>query len=152
MAGRLKVFVTSDGFTEHVVATTSRPKALAAWGAHQDLFKTGGARETTDPELVKAALAHPGEVLRRPSDTPEIPKVAKRPPKPKGPSKADLERVARAEARLAGVRAAHEKAQARIEAAKAKLEAEARSERARFEAMQSAAEQALADAQARLET
>ena len=69
MAARLKVFVTSDGLTDYVVATTSRPKALAAWGSHQDLFKTGMARETEDPALVKAATAQPGEVLRRPAGT-----------------------------------------------------------------------------------
>ena len=45
MAARLKVFVTSDGLTDFVVATTSKPKALAAWGSHQDLFKTGLAHE-----------------------------------------------------------------------------------------------------------
>ncbi|HVK43270.1 MAG TPA: cell envelope biogenesis protein TolA, partial [Phenylobacterium sp.] len=67
MAPRLKVFVTSDGLTDYVVAASSRPKALAAWGAHQDLFKTGGARETDDPDLVAAATASPGEVLRRPA-------------------------------------------------------------------------------------
>ena len=91
---RLKVFVTSDGFTDYVVAATSRAKALAAWGAHQDLFQTGGARETDDPELVTAASAQPGQVLRRPSKvTPLIPKRsvgAQRPspppPKPAPPN------------------------------------------------------------------
>ncbi len=65
MPARLKVFVTSDGLSDYVVAATSRPKALAAWGVRQDLFKEGLARETDEPALAKAALAHPGEVLRR---------------------------------------------------------------------------------------
>ena len=46
MAARLKVFVTSDGLTDYIVAASSRPKALAAWGVNQDLFKAGAARET----------------------------------------------------------------------------------------------------------
>ncbi|MDP1598813.1 hypothetical protein [Phenylobacterium sp.] len=69
MAQRLKVFVTSDGLTDYVVAASSRAKALAAWGAHQDLFKTGGAHETDVPDLVAAATAAPGQVLRRAADT-----------------------------------------------------------------------------------
>ena len=56
MAARLKVFATSDGLTEYVVAATSRPKALAAWGVRQDLFKEGVAREVEDAaKLAKAA-------------------------------------------------------------------------------------------------
>ena len=65
MPARLKVFVTSDGLSDFVVAAASRPKALAAWGVHQDLFKEGRAHQTDEPALAKAALAHPGEVLRR---------------------------------------------------------------------------------------
>ena len=60
MAARLKVFVTSDGLTDYVVAASSRPKALAAWGSHQDLFQTGLAYQTDDADLVAAALAQPG--------------------------------------------------------------------------------------------
>ena len=56
MAARLKTFVTSDGLTDYVVATTSRPKALEAWGSHQDLFKTGLARETDDKENLSQVL------------------------------------------------------------------------------------------------
>ncbi len=64
---RLKTFITSDGFTDFVVATTSRPKALAAWGVRQDLFKQGAARETDEPALVKAATKTPDVVLERPA-------------------------------------------------------------------------------------
>src|SRR5690349_2823216 len=106
MAARLKVFVTSDGLTDYVVATTSRPKALAAWGSHQDLFKTGLAHETDDKALVKAASAQPGQVLKRAANSratleklkPARPKAE---PKPKGPSKAALKKVADLEARVA---------------------------------------------------
>jgi hypothetical protein len=69
MAPRLKVFVTSDGFTDYVVAASSRAKALAAWGVRQDVFKEGAAHETDDPALVKAATAQSGEVLRKPTGT-----------------------------------------------------------------------------------
>jgi hypothetical protein len=98
MAARLKVFVTTDGLTDYVVAATSKPKALAAWGSHQDLFKTGLAHQTDDPALVKAATARPGEVLRRPAgargDLAKLKPATKVPAKPVGPSKAALKKVA----------------------------------------------------------
>ena len=103
MAARLKVFVTSDGLTDYVVAASSRPKALAAWGVHQDLFKTGQARETDDAKLVKAALAQPGQVLRRSAGEPVLPKASPRTAKPKGPTKAQRERLAKAEGALKAV-------------------------------------------------
>lgn len=116
MAARLKVFVTSDGLTDYVVAVSSRAKALAAWGVRQDVFKEGAARETDDPALVKAALAKPGEVLRKPAGTRG--QVAKlkpaRRPEPKGPTKAQLKKVADLQARLAELDAAHEQAVAAI--------------------------------------
>ena len=102
MAAKLKVFVTSDGLTDYVVATTSRPKALAAWGVHQDLFKDGAARETDDPALVKAALAQPEEVLERRAGSAAQLKATKAaaPAKKKEPSKAALKKAADLEAEL----------------------------------------------------
>ncbi|HEX2560985.1 hypothetical protein [Phenylobacterium sp.] len=126
MAPRLKVFVTSDGLTDYVVAASSKPKALAAWGVHQDLFKTGAARETDDPALVEAALARPGEVLRRPAGSRETLaklKPAKAPRPKKGPSPAALKRVADLEARLASLQETHETACAEIAAAREELNA-----------------------------
>ncbi|MBS0295023.1 MAG: hypothetical protein JSR45_01840 [Proteobacteria bacterium] len=64
---RLKTFAFSDGLYDHLIATSSRPKALAAWGAHQDLFKSGLAREVDEPAQVKAATAKPDTPLRRKS-------------------------------------------------------------------------------------
>lgn len=61
---RLKVFGWSDGFHSWTVATSSRPKALEAWGADQDLFKTGLAHEIQDGPEHEAALASPGTVIR----------------------------------------------------------------------------------------
>lgn len=134
---RLKVFVTSDGFTDYVVAATSRAKALAAWGAHQDLFQTGGARETEDPELVAAVSElQPGQVLRRPSKvTPLIPKspiAAKAPAqptpkpappkKPRGPTPAQLRKIAELEADLEAAAERHAAELAQIAAEKRALE------------------------------
>ncbi|WP_309644578.1 hypothetical protein [Phenylobacterium sp.] len=138
MAARLKVFVTSDGLTDYVVAASSRPKALAAWGAHQDLFKTGGARETDDPDLVTAASARPGEVLRRPSDAKgalAALATAKpgKPGKPKGPSVASLRKVAGLEDKLTELRARRDDVLAEIDAARAALEEREALARNRFE-------------------
>ena len=152
MAARLKVFVTSDGLTDYVVAASSRPKALAAWRAHQDLFKTGGARETDDPVLVKAAVAQPGEVLRRPSDSKAaLAAVPKRRPRPKGPSKAALRKVAALEGKLAELGTRREEALAEIEAARAGLDAREAKTRARFEAGESKLAAALRDARSALD-
>jgi hypothetical protein len=152
MAPRLKVFVTSDGLTDYVVAASSKAKALAAWGSHQDLFKTGMARETDDPGLVDMATAQPGEVLRRPAGTRgELAKLkpAKK-AKPAGPSKAALKKVADLETRLAALDAAHQGQVARLERERARIEADLElareayaAERARFEDALTAARQAL---------
>ena len=125
MAARLKVFVTSDGLTDYVVAATSKPKALEAWGSHQDLFKTGLAHETDDAALVKAASAQPGQVLKRAAGsraTLEKLKAArpKPEPKPKGPSKAALKKVADLEARLVTLSAEQADERAALEARQAK--------------------------------
>ncbi len=121
MAQRLKVFITSDGLTDYVVAASSRAKALAAWGAHQDLFKTGGAHETDDPALVAAANAKPGEVLRRAADTQAALARAPKPAKRKAPSQAALQKVARLEQELADETERHRAEMAEIHVAQAEL-------------------------------
>jgi hypothetical protein len=152
VAPRLKVFVTTDGLTDYVVATNSRAKALAAWGVRQDLFREGRARETDEAELVKAARAQPGEVLRRPAGTRAG--LAKARPagkaKPAGPSKAALKRVADLERKLDALEAAQAKARARLAAQRADLdhqqtalEAAQAVERKRLDAALSAARRAL---------
>jgi hypothetical protein len=117
MAPRLKVFVTSDGFTDYVVATSSRAKALAAWGARQDLFATGGAYETDDSKLIEAASAQPGEVLRRPRQIRPVKtpppgrrgKAAEPSPKRReGPTPAQVARVKALEAQLTAEAAAYD--------------------------------------------
>jgi hypothetical protein len=147
MAARLKVFVTSDGLTDYVVATTSRPKALAAWGSHQDLFKTGLARETDDAALVKAATAQPGEVLRRPAGsraTLEKLKPAKAAKaKPAGPSKAALKKVADLEVKLATADEASAAELAELDARRAALEAKHTKIREKLESQLAAARKGL---------
>jgi hypothetical protein len=143
--------VTSDGITDYVVATSSRAKALDAWGVRQDLFKDGTARETDDPALVKAASAQPGEVLRR--QTGARVSLAKlkpaQPAKPAAPSKAQLKRVADLEARLDGLDAEQAAARARLAAERAaldrrqaSLDARQRAERRTLEARLAAARRA----------
>lgn len=157
MAARLKVFVTSDGLTDFVVATTSKAKALAAWGSHQDLFKTGLARETDDPALVQVASQRPGEVLRRPAGTRERlatlkPARRKQPSAapPSEPSKAALKKIADLEKKLAVLDAAHLAARRKLEERRSALELEMQAldarhqaERARWAAALEAARQAL---------
>lgn len=152
MAARLKVFVTSDGLTDYVVAASSRPQALAAWGAHQDLFKTGGARETDDPALVKAATAQPGEVLRRPADSKgALAALPKRKPKPKGPSKSALRKASALESKLAALRTRRDEALLEIEIARAGLDAREAKTRERFEADEGQLAAALRDARSALD-
>jgi hypothetical protein len=155
MAAKLKVFVTSDGLTEYAVATTSRPKALAAWGVHQDLFKQGAARESDDPALIKAANAQPGEVLTRAvgGSRAALKTLKAEPRKPKaGPSKAALKKVADLEAELEALDGDHEAEVAKIDRARADLDARAEREDAAYRAQReqlngrlSAAQRALKD-------
>lgn len=157
MPPRLKVFVTSNGLTDFVVAASSKAKALAAWGVRQDLFKEGQARETDDPELAAAATARPGEVLRRPAATQaELARLKpaakpKPPPEPKGPSTAVLARIARLEKQLAELDEDYRKATAELERERVRLEtraealtAEHAARRQKLEAALSAARQASA--------
>lgn len=128
MAARLKVFVTSDGLTDYVVATTSRAKALDAWGSHQDLFKVGLARETDDPALVEAAASRPGQVLKRAAGSRATlerlkPAKAHKPAKPAGPSPAALKEVADLEAKLAAAAVDHERERAALDARHASVRA-----------------------------
>ncbi|MFL6778740.1 MAG: hypothetical protein ACJ8EM_09490 [Sphingomicrobium sp.] len=90
---RLKVFCASSGFHDAIVAATSRPAALKAWGARTDLFSMGVAKEVTDPKIRKRALERPGEVIRlNRSGGPEEAAPSKRKPKRKEspPSRAKL--------------------------------------------------------------
>jgi hypothetical protein len=145
MAAKLKVFITSDGLTDYVVAVSSKSKALAAWGVRQDVFKEGAAHQTDDPVLVKAATAKPGEVLRRPAGTRD--KLAKLKPakaaKPSGPTKAQLKKVATLEKQLADLDADHDRDADALERARADLDRREEALHARHEARRAKLEAAL---------
>jgi hypothetical protein len=66
MARKLKTYQTSLGFFDLAIAAPSMKAALEAWGADSNLFHQGAAKESDDPEIIAAAMAKPGIVLRRP--------------------------------------------------------------------------------------
>jgi hypothetical protein len=66
MARKLKTYQTSLGFFEQAIAAPSMKAALEAWGADSNLFHQGVAKESTDPDVIAAAMAKPGVVLKRP--------------------------------------------------------------------------------------
>ena len=84
MVSSRKVYEAHLGFYDTVVAAFSQKSALAAWGSSTDLFHMGIARVTDDPVKVKAALAKPDLVLRRPAGTTIA--FSENPPLPKPPS------------------------------------------------------------------
>jgi colicin import membrane protein len=63
----LKVFVTQIGLHEVIVAAPSQRAALAAWGIERNLFVTGRAHDTREPDVCAVALAAPGQVFARPA-------------------------------------------------------------------------------------
>jgi hypothetical protein len=66
MPRKLKTYVTTSGFFDLAVAAPSMKAALEIWGSTSNLFQKGFANETRDADVVKATLAHPGIVLKRP--------------------------------------------------------------------------------------
>lgn len=66
MPRKLKVYQTSIGFYDLVIATPSMKAALEAWGAASNLFHQGFAKEAKDYAAIDAAIKTPGVVLRRP--------------------------------------------------------------------------------------
>lgn len=106
MARKPKVFVFSDGLHAWTVATTSRAKAIEAWGLERDPFEIGAAEEIDAGPDYDAALRTPGEVLKRglAVDTGKVTRQPK-PAKKKEPSKADRDRVKALEADLEALEA-----------------------------------------------
>ena len=66
MARKLKTYQTSLGFYDLAIAAPSMKAALEAWGAGSDWFERGLAQQAANAEVIAAALAEPGEVLKRP--------------------------------------------------------------------------------------
>ena len=145
---KLKVFTWSDGFHAYTVATTSRAKALAAWGVTRDLFKDGDASELSAGVDRDAALAQPGETIRRGLSV-DVGKVSpvKR---PKTPSRTDLARVAKLERELADLTAGHRTAVAELDERRARLEREAAELDRDFRGRSAAASKALEAARRKL--
>jgi hypothetical protein len=121
---KLKVFRTPIGFHDAYVAAPSRKAALEAWGSDTDLFSAGIAEEVTElsGKAAKAALATPGEVVRKARQSPK--EEGSHPARPEGrkpprerspkPSKAGLEKAEKALAELESRQAA-ERAELTVE-------------------------------------
>ena len=121
MAVKLKVFTWSDGFHAFTVATTSRPKALEAWGSKQDLFATGLASQLSGGPDYEAALSSPGEVIERGLAI-DVGKIGKaKPAKPRGPSKAKAAKIEKLQAALADLDERHQAVRADFEEQQAML-------------------------------
>jgi hypothetical protein len=163
MARKLKVFRTPTGFHDAYVAASSRKAALAAWGADADLFARGVAEEVTDPALMEAALARPGEVIKlsrgdlsaqlkalppkrksaarkaSPASAGKKP-VTRKATKPRPPPKRD--RLDAAEAALKAAQARHAAALERLEDQVVALRAKQDAERKRLTTARDSARQA----------
>lgn len=60
---RIKVFRAQIGFSDWVVATSSKKLALEAWDVSRDLFATGEAEQTDDPKAINAAMTNIGKAV-----------------------------------------------------------------------------------------
>lgn len=147
---RLKVFAWSNGLKTYAVATTSRPKALAAWGVNQDLFKEGVAHETDDPALVEAATARPGAAVDQAVGGGAAKALAAARPRsrPKTP-RAALRRVTELKAQLAALEDVQAREIAALEADRRALEIRASKLRRTHERARDALAGRLRAAQAR---
>ena len=144
MARKLKTYQTSLGFFDLAIAAPSMKAALEAWGADSNLFHRGAAKESDDPDVIAAAMAKPGVVLRRPvgtdrpfSEHAELPtdlggtgptKAARKSkgPKPKRPSSRPVDKAAERKAALA-----YERERKRVARERAKEEATRQKDRER---------------------
>ena len=140
MAAKLKVFTWSDGFHAFTVATTSRPKALEAWGSRQDLFASGLASPLTEGPDYDAALASPGQVIERglTVDIGKISRAERSTGSADGAHKAKARAKVRArlealEAQLAALDTTHADRVSGLEAALAKIEADRAEAEASYE-------------------
>lgn len=147
MAPRLKVFTWSDGFHSHPVAVSSRAKALAAWGVEQDIFKSGFAREVTSGPDYEAAMASPGQVMRR-GEAIDIGKItpAARPAKQTGPTKAQAAKVKALESELEALDIAWSAETSKLEKRREALEREIQQAGERHERARDAVKRRLATA------
>jgi hypothetical protein len=143
MPRALKVYRTRLGFFETVVAASSQKAALQAWSVHQDLFANGEAEVTTDPDIVRAARAHPGQPLKRPvgshdafalDATPQAPSGLRAGKRKRDAPKPDRAKLDAAEARLQRIEDAQARGEANFFDRREALEAEAADARKRWAA------------------
>ena len=120
---KLNVFAWSNGLKTYALATTSRPKALAAWGVNQDLFKEGLAHETDDAALIAAATAQPDVAIEQPVSGGAAKALAAAKPRPKPKRSAAAKRVADLKAQLAALEADQVREAADLEAERRQIEA-----------------------------
>lgn len=150
---KLKVYRTPAGFHDAYVAAPSQKAALAAWGSEANLFARGMAEVVSDPVLMQAPLAHPGEVIRvarTMADAPDPPAAAKG--ASRGKTAGPLRKPAPApKPRRKPSRAALDKAEAAIEEAEARY-AEERAQLKREEEALAARRRALEKAAAAART
>ncbi len=125
MSRKLKVFRTPAGFHDAYVAAPSRKAALSAWGASADLFARGLAEEVTDPALMEAPLAAPGEVIKRSRGSAEEQLAAAPPSRRAGKPPVPKKKTA-AKSAPRPSRAVLDEAEAALDAAAATAEAERR--------------------------
>jgi colicin import membrane protein len=155
MPRKLKTYQTYRAST--ILPSPSMKAALEAWGSKQNLFHQGFAKETDDSEVVAAAMAKPGVVLRRPvgsdqpfrehADLPTIESLDRRPRKSKVPPGQRIPKAAKTdekEARKAAL--AYERERERRERQRQKEEIAAAKVRARRHAAVAKAEAALESA------
>jgi len=137
MAPRMKVFCWSDGLHAYTVATTSRARALAAWGFKRDLFREGLAKEIGAGPDYARALEAPGETVQR--ELGGTAAAVRRPERPKRDIAGERRRreagrrVAALEAQIAALDADAEAAAAALARERKALEARGEAERADFE-------------------
>ena len=154
MPGRRKTFVTESGFYELAVAAPSMAAARRAWGFAHDPFRTGLARLTDDPAIVKAANQAPGMVLRRPlggkgpfKREPDPPLV-KAAPKPKKPRTDNKAAIGAAQRKLAAAEKRHALRRKQFEAEQERLDGQRRAEDERWRKEHAILAKSLSQAQA----
>ena len=129
MASRLKTYTAEiDGLNDWIVAAPNQKAALDAFGVRQNLFAQGLAGTTSEPALVEAAQASPGQPFKR---------------RKGGRGKftvglADSDWTGALKAAAAGARAAPRKriSRARLDRAEAALEAAERAEAAELASLE----------------
>ncbi|MHC2462463.1 cell envelope biogenesis protein TolA [Bradyrhizobium embrapense] len=157
MPRKLKTYQTSIGFYDLAIAAPSMKAALEAWGAGSNLFHQGHAKETDDPDVVAAAMAKAGVVLKRPAGSggrfaehAGLPDLDDEGPKPKKRNRPASKRQGAPKTSVGNSRKAaadFEREQKRRDAERRKEKAAREKERAKREKLLAKAQSALDDAQ-----